>query len=619
MATIDLYTYGVERGNEKIRYALSKQLPGDPVESIHCSGNGESIVDQFAGTRDRAKSKCDKPIAEMIHSFSPEESKKISPELVNKLGCEVASAMFPGHQILVVTHLDRGHYHNHIIMNRHHVETGKLARNDFRTLKKLRETNDRICREHGLSIPNQEKKEREARIPKDVAQMIKHGRTSYIADTMQKADFARSIATSYSQYQGILAEFGIEVRIEKKNISYSYPGRKVAKRGKTMGALYDKPGLEKAFKENDERFQKNPALRTMLAAKMQQVKTEPGTIKTVAGELAEKTGGHFKSGVKDYSKHEIVPRREARWARASEEELTLCLVPIDELRKARRANIITYCKDNGIKLKEKTPGMYVMTGRPYVEVSDYEWRNTKNNTRGSLIDLVAAHKHMTFFAAIAEINGNKRLGLLEKEIGEVKRTYTSFYIPKPERDVSPQAAYHLGKLLELHGAKRELASQLLKSGQAQVSAGGMIRLFGRDDEYGTLEFVKDDQGAWTRQRRGQFTQPFFSMTGGGRKVNVYVDPFAFMRGRAKSLFPEKKESVGTLALMEPEVGAVDRFLSGHRNVDTLHIVTADPKKPTQAEVDLFNNLKERYRSHGVAIEFISIEKAMPGRGLGLER
>ena len=47
----------------------------------------------------------------------------------------------------------------------------------------------------------------------------------------------------------------------------------------------------------------------------------------------------------------------------------------------------------------------------------------------------------------------------------------------------------------------ELASQLLKSGQAQVSKNGIIRLFGRDDEHGALEFVKDEPKGHTARFR----------------------------------------------------------------------------------------------------------------------
>lgn len=615
-----MYSCTVEKGNKKIRYALKKQLPGDPV-SFEGLGNAEaeSVINQFAQIREAHDSKVPKPMAEMIHSFSPKESATTPPEIVNKIGYEVATTMFPGHQVLVVTHLDRGHYHNHIYLNRHHMETGKLARDDLRMIRKLRATNDRVCMSYGLSVPNQDKKEREARMPDKVSKMLRYKKGPYLADLMQKCDFARAAATSYAQYQGILAEFGIEVGIEKKNIAYRYPGQEERKRGKNMGKLYDKPGLEQAFRRNDERFQQKPALRDTLADRMKQVKASRGFSSDLSDELTKATDGHFQSGVKDYSKHVVVPRREARWARASEEELTQCLVPIEEMRKARRTSIIGYCKQHKIKLKETGQGTYVMERKPYVEVSEHEWRNHRNDTRGNLIDLVAAHKKITFLEAIAEINGNKRLLLLQKEMGKVKRTYTSFYVPKPERDHTQDALYHLGELLDRHGVKKDHAGALLKSEQAQVSKGGMIRLFGKDDEFGTFEYARDGQGNWQAQKRGQFTQPFFAMGGNGRKANVYLDPFSFMRTRPKRLFPEAKGSDGTLALMQPDTDVVDRFLSGHRSVDTLRLVALDPAKPTKDELDFFGVLKNRYQQHGIAVEFTSAERTLPGRGLGLDR
>ncbi len=619
MATINLYTYGTSEGDHKIRYALGKQLPGDPVSSEGCAREAEAVITQFAAVRDGYGAKCDKPMAEMIHSFSPEESKKMSPELVNKIGHEVATTMFPGHQMLIVTHLDRGHYHNHILMNRYHSETGKLSRDNFPTLKKLRSLNDSVCKAQGLSIPNQSKQEREARMPKNVAQMIKYGKSSYIADMMQKADYARSIATGYGQYQSILSEFGVNVRVEKKNISYFYPGVKDAKRGRNMGSLYDKPGLEAAFQDNDERFQKNPKLRQLLISGLNHAKSDPASIGKISDHLASSTDGHFKNGVKDYAKHEIIPRREARWARASEEELTEIRVPIDEMRKARRTNIVGYCQTNGIRLEPGKDGWHVMKERPHVELNEYEWRNKKNNTRGTLIDLVAAHKKMTFLESIAEINGNKRLLLLQKEVGQLRRTSTSYYVPRPERNVSQVALGQLVSLLDHHGVKNASAEKLLKTDQVQVSKSGIVRIFGLGDENGAMEYVKENNGQWRKEKKGHINEPFFSHSGSGRKAVIFMDPFAFLERHGKDGVSPKKVSGPVLALMEPSEALIDRFLSSQKHVDTLQIVASDPAKRTKVELDFFNNLKNRYHAHGVSVEFISMEQTLPGRGLSLER
>jgi hypothetical protein len=208
---------------------------------------------------------------------------------------------------------------------------------------------------------------------------------------------------------------------------------------------------------------------------------------------------------------------------------------------------------------------------------------------------------------------------LQNEIGEVKRTYTSFYVPKPERDQSPNALHHLSEILSRHGVKKDHANALLKSEQVQVSKNGLVRLFGKSDEHGAFEYAKDAQGEWKAKKRGQFTKPFFAMGGNGRKVNVFLDPFSFMQSRTKRLFPEGKESNGTLALMQPDTAAVDKFLSGERHVDTLQVVAKNPAKPTKGELDFFGIIKNRYQQHGISVEFTSIEKTLPGRGHGLER
>lgn len=619
MATINHYTYSLQTGSRKIRYVLEKRLPDDPVRGEYCSHDPDTVVQEFTDLCSSHNSKCEKPIAEMIHSFSPEESKLVTPELVNKLGHEVVSTMYPGHQALVVTHLDRGHYHNHILMNRHHFETGKLSRDNFTNLKALRTVCNDVSLKYGLSVLGQDKKEREAKMPKAVADMIKHSRFSYVADMMQKADLARSLATNYSQYQSILFEFGIEARVEKKNIAYFYPGKDIPKRGKSMGALYDKAGLERAFKENDEKFQKNPKVRSLMSQGLDDVKNSGVLISKAVDSLSAQTDGHIKSGVKDYAKHHVVPRREARWARASEDELRDAEVPLDEIRRAKRENIIDYCRSKRIGLEYIKDDLYQMKGRPYVEISPHEWRNTKNNTRGSIIDLVAAHKRMTFLEAVAEINGNKRLLFLQKEIGPVKRTATSFYIPRAERDESPTAIQHLGDLLSHKGIPQASSSDLIKSNQVHVSKSGIVRLFSQRDEHSAIEYSKDNAGVWQRTTKGDITKPFKTLNGSGTKATVFLDPFSFIKSHGSRSLKNTESDRHSLVLMEPNHKLVDQFLAGNKAVTSLELVTEHNKKPTQMELDFFSNLKTRYQSLGISMDLVPNQDRSRGLGLGLER
>lgn len=64
--------------------------------------------------------------------------------------------MAPNHQVTVYTHNDTDHVHNHIVINAIDLETGKKFNNNKQTLRDLRDFNDEVCQEHGLSVPKKD-------------------------------------------------------------------------------------------------------------------------------------------------------------------------------------------------------------------------------------------------------------------------------------------------------------------------------------------------------------------------------------------------------------------------------------------------------------------------------
>lgn len=287
-------------------------------------------------------------------------------------------------------------------------------------LYQLREINDTIAKERGLSVVGPRKgKDDLARMPDKVQKMMQYNGRSWLLDLCQKADFARAYSSSYDEYVCILKEFGVTARVEEKNISYFYPGKDRGKRGSKLGHFYDKKGLEETFKANDQRFAHFPNIRERLWG-------ETGLPSSV--EKAKKVDLFGSSqGYKDYTRFTPTAREGRPQRHPHELDLRTSMIPIEQIRRARMESIVKYCERNKITLEHHREGEYVLKGRPFVEISDYEWVNKKNRTKGTLIEFVAAHKKMTFLHAIAEINGNKRLLLLEQHLGEVKRNFTSFY------------------------------------------------------------------------------------------------------------------------------------------------------------------------------------------------
>ncbi len=84
-------------------------------------------------------------------SFAPGE---LTPELAHELGTQLARTLWGDRfQVVVATHLDReSHLHNHFLVNSVSFQDGARFRNNIRACRLLRETSDRLCREHGLSV-----------------------------------------------------------------------------------------------------------------------------------------------------------------------------------------------------------------------------------------------------------------------------------------------------------------------------------------------------------------------------------------------------------------------------------------------------------------------------------
>ena len=83
-------------------------------------------------------------------SFKPGE---ITPEQCHALGVELARQMWGDRfQVIVTTHLDREHLHNHFCVNSVSFKDGGKYNFSKKELKRLRDTSDRLCREHGLSV-----------------------------------------------------------------------------------------------------------------------------------------------------------------------------------------------------------------------------------------------------------------------------------------------------------------------------------------------------------------------------------------------------------------------------------------------------------------------------------
>ena len=555
---------------------------------------------------------------EVIHSFSPEESKLLSAEKVNSMGMELAKRYFPGHEFTVVTHTDTDKTHNHILVNPINEKTGKRdVINKKKHLYNLRTISDEIARENGLSIIKETDKSRNKRLPEKVREIQRRGGNSYRLDLFQKADFARSYATNFDEYVSLLNELSVQVAITEKTISYYYMGHKKGIRGKRLGTYYDKPGLIKKFRSNDELFEKQPQVRRKIRdaisnfrdgrEELLDASNSRSILRGDTQKLKEKTGKSY-TGINHYSRRSYLPLDHA---------LGASIIPIGEIRKASNSNILEYCKTHNIACKTNRKGETVLKGREYVVINGNRWVNTSNKTTGSLIEFVSLHDDVSFLGAISRITDNKNLLLLEEYFGEVKRPYKSFYVPIIQKEKQSIAEKKLSQFFSYNRINKRLSDDLFRQKRVQVDKKGGIWFYLDDEKKEAVHYTLDSDKGYKAQYYGDKEIPFVYSYRNEKRITVYTDYLNFLRVSGRKVINGSFRS--SLVLKGLDERALHIFLSTRPNIKSIKFIESENQESRVRQTIFFNCQKEKLKSFDISVSSFSVEKAIQKeRGLGLE-
>ena len=117
---------------------------------INCQGVG-SAYEEMVSTKEKWGKKDGVQGYHIIQSFKPGE---VTPEQAHAIGMEFAQKLFGDrYEAVVATHLNKHHYHNHIVINSVSFVDGKKYHSNQKSyFQMLRAESDRLCQEHGLSV-----------------------------------------------------------------------------------------------------------------------------------------------------------------------------------------------------------------------------------------------------------------------------------------------------------------------------------------------------------------------------------------------------------------------------------------------------------------------------------
>ncbi|MBY0316347.1 MAG: relaxase/mobilization nuclease domain-containing protein [Bdellovibrionales bacterium] len=469
-----------------VDYIFRGREPSDPVIYYDCMEG--DVIEQMQFTKARF-GKENNDCIHIVQSFSEEDSKLLSSDSYAEIGANLIKSQFPGHEFVVVMHTDTDRIHNHIVVNPVHGETGKKILNKFRVLYDLRDASDRLSVERGLSVIDSQSILKWDRHTDDIRAIKKRGGFSWVIDLKEKCDFARRLSTSFDEYAGILNQFGIEVRVEQKNVQYHYPGHRQKRGGtKGLGRNYTKEGLVEQFRDNYGKFYELG------------FKTKP------IADVNFSDSWKFHRGIEKY----IIP----------EYRIKDSVLPMDVFKKINELDLVQLCRDRKIDLSRNDDGTHSIVGRPYINILEHGWFHTQRGTNGTQLEFLSYLKEEDFLTVLKEFDNSGRIEKLAEQISLNKPSFQAFYLKK---SVQGNESFEQMKLAQNLGFSSAAVSSLLKKSKVKFYPNGRLKLYVRNFKNVSLTFHKLADNWICRKHRG-INQLFYTSLSSQKKSVLIIDP-----------------------------------------------------------------------------------------------
>ncbi|MFT8889657.1 MAG: relaxase/mobilization nuclease domain-containing protein [Ethanoligenens sp.] len=215
---------------------------GRLVSCFQCSP--DSAVEEFmttkhiykALTRRSREKQNDAVLWRICQSFKPGE---VSPEEANEIGYAFAKEFLKGeHQFMVCTHIEKHHIHNHIVWNSVALDCEHKWDNYYHSAFAARTINDRLCKEHDLSVIQPKEKGKEYK-EWDAEQKG----SSWKEKLRETIDALLPASANFDDFLARMREAGYEVKTGK-HLAFRAAGQKRFTRAKTLGEDYSEPALK---------------------------------------------------------------------------------------------------------------------------------------------------------------------------------------------------------------------------------------------------------------------------------------------------------------------------------------------------------------------------------------
>lgn len=152
-----------------------------------------------------------------FHSYQSFKESEVTPELAHNIGIRLAEEMWGDRfQVVVATHLNTNHIHNHFVINSVSFLDGKRYYDTRTTYAELRRLNDLICQEYNLCYMEEKKTKSGINY---LNYQIKSNNGNYSKQTKQDVDIAIALSNSFDEFMKVLRNMNYEVIVRANKLS----------------------------------------------------------------------------------------------------------------------------------------------------------------------------------------------------------------------------------------------------------------------------------------------------------------------------------------------------------------------------------------------------------------
>ena len=187
-----------------------------------------------------------------VQSFGEQDG--LMPQELHAMGLELAKREFPDFEVLVATHIDTDHLHNHLVVNSVSFQDGHKLHQSAADLQAHRLANDKICIAHGLEIlPPPQKQVKQKRMNTREYRSAAKGE-SWKFRLMNAIDQCMRYASTKEEFISLMESEGYQVRWadSRKNITYTTPQGMKCRDDRLHELKYTKEVMEREFRVRAE-------------------------------------------------------------------------------------------------------------------------------------------------------------------------------------------------------------------------------------------------------------------------------------------------------------------------------------------------------------------------------